>query len=135
MCSAGTGYTLSVRAELWRRWNPGGLAAFLPSQQPPRAGSARSSWLRFVSSVAFARRLSWARMFGASLFWVLGRKQEQVRALPGGAAAARGRRGGVGGGGWAVKLNSQESDQPPHSPLLPRHMAQPRVFAKVSMQS
>lgn len=59
---------------MWSKWNPGGLAAFLPSQLSPRAGSARDSLLCFLSPVTFALWLRRAGMFEASLFWLSDRE-------------------------------------------------------------
>lgn len=52
----------------------GVLTAFLPSPLPLGAGSTKDSLLCFLPPVTFARRLNCARMFEASVFWLLDRE-------------------------------------------------------------
>lgn len=59
---------------------------FFPVNCHPQQAAARNSWLCFLPLVAFVRRLSRARMFEASLFWLLDRE-----AGTGGCASVRGR--------------------------------------------
>lgn len=71
MCRAGTGHTLNVRAELWIGGIQEAWLLFSPGSFHPEQAAPGVRGCAFGSSVAFARRLSCAGMFAASLFWML----------------------------------------------------------------